>query len=82
MKFDVEFWWNYLKDMLDRAKDIEGLDLGKKYIADASKGKSMQEVDGLIIKGMIEGMGLVVSTYLVDVIAKEEVRNKTKWYVA
>ena len=30
IKFDVEFWWEYFKDMLSRAKDIEGLEIVEK----------------------------------------------------
>ena len=80
-KLDAEFWWNYFKDMLDIVKEDDSVGLGKKYIADVTKGKSMPEIDGLIRKGMIEGMILVSVTYSVDDIAKEEIRKKTKWYV-
>ena len=68
--------------MLNKAKEVDYLAIGKKYLADIEKGKSMSEIDGLIRKGMIEGMILVSVTYTVDAFAKEVIQKKTSWYVS
>lgn len=74
-EYDVEFWWDYFKDTVDRAR------LGERYNKDIANGKSMQEIDGAIVRGCVEGIAQVVFTYLINDIAKIEIKKKTAKYI-
>lgn len=74
-EFDADFWWKYFNDTVKIAR------LGKRYNKDRASGKSMQEIDNAIARGCIEGIAQVVFTYLINDVAKMEIKKKTTKYI-
>lgn len=81
IEFGAEFWWEHFKRMFVAVKGTN-LNIGKQYVEMIAKHKSMSDIDDKIIKGIAEGMALIVSTHVVDGFVKEAVRKKTEWYVS